>query len=150
MSQVKISEVLIHGLSVLAALYVRCVSSYYICLLWHRTHFFSLHAFKVFEAVIAWVNHDKDVRQEFMARLMEHVRLPLLPREYLVQVSARTHHGGVAASAGLAACGAPSPRGKGFRLPSSGVSGRGQFRHQATWQLPLSPSLFLDIGFHTS
>ncbi|ELW72180.1 Kelch-like protein 2 [Tupaia chinensis] len=41
---------------------------------------------KVFEAVIAWVNHDKDVRQEFMARLMEHVRLPLLPREYLVQL----------------------------------------------------------------
>lgn len=41
---------------------------------------------QVFEAVIAWVNHDKDVRQEFMARLMEHVRLPLLPREYLVQV----------------------------------------------------------------
>uniref|UniRef100_A0A8C8YRK2 Kelch like family member 2 n=1 Tax=Prolemur simus TaxID=1328070 RepID=A0A8C8YRK2_PROSS len=40
---------------------------------------------KVFEAVIAWVSHDKDVRQEFMARLMEHVRLPLLPREYLVQ-----------------------------------------------------------------
>lgn len=40
---------------------------------------------KVFEAVIAWVNHDKDIRQEFMARLMEHVRLPLLPREYLVQ-----------------------------------------------------------------
>ncbi|XP_076409948.1 kelch-like protein 2 [Peromyscus maniculatus bairdii] len=47
--------------------------------------FSSLHIFKVFEAVIAWVNHDKDVRQEFMARLMEHVRLPLLPREYLVQ-----------------------------------------------------------------
>lgn len=42
---------------------------------------------KVFEAVIAWVNHDKDVRQELMARLMEHVRLPLLSREYLVQVS---------------------------------------------------------------
>uniref|UniRef100_A0A6I8NCZ2 Kelch like family member 2 n=1 Tax=Ornithorhynchus anatinus TaxID=9258 RepID=A0A6I8NCZ2_ORNAN len=40
---------------------------------------------KVFEAVISWVNHDKDVRQELMARLMEHVRLPLLPREYLVQ-----------------------------------------------------------------
>uniref|UniRef100_A0A2K5RZ98 BTB domain-containing protein n=1 Tax=Cebus imitator TaxID=2715852 RepID=A0A2K5RZ98_CEBIM len=40
---------------------------------------------KVFEAVIAWVNHDKDVRQEFMAQLMEHVRLPLFPREYLVQ-----------------------------------------------------------------
>ncbi|KAK1343122.1 hypothetical protein QTO34_015895 [Cnephaeus nilssonii] len=47
---------------------------------------------KVFEAVIAWVNHDKDVRQEFMARLMEHVRLPLLPREYLVQVKAFAEH----------------------------------------------------------
>lgn len=81
-------------------------------MLWHGTHVFSLHAFKVFEAVIAWVNHDKDVRQEFMARLMEHVRLPLLPREYLVQVSAHTRHGGVAASAGLAACGAPSPMGR--------------------------------------
>uniref|UniRef100_A0A8B9GWF3 Kelch-like family member 2 n=1 Tax=Astyanax mexicanus TaxID=7994 RepID=A0A8B9GWF3_ASTMX len=40
---------------------------------------------KVFEAVIAWVKHDKDVRQEHMAHLMEHVRLPLLSREYLVQ-----------------------------------------------------------------
>uniref|UniRef100_A0AAY4DJZ4 BTB domain-containing protein n=2 Tax=Denticeps clupeoides TaxID=299321 RepID=A0AAY4DJZ4_9TELE len=40
---------------------------------------------KVFEAVIAWVTHDKDVRQEHMAHLMEHVRLPLLSREYLVQ-----------------------------------------------------------------
>ncbi|XP_069100019.1 kelch-like protein 2 [Pleurodeles waltl] len=40
---------------------------------------------KVFEAVIAWVNHNKDVRQEHMAQLMEHVRLPLLTREYLVQ-----------------------------------------------------------------
>ncbi|KPP76371.1 kelch-like protein 2-like [Scleropages formosus] len=27
---------------------------------------------KVFEAVISWVNHDKDVRQEHMAHLMEH------------------------------------------------------------------------------
>lgn len=40
----------------------------------------------MFEAVIAWVNHDKDVRQEHLAHLMEHVRLPLLSREYLVQV----------------------------------------------------------------
>uniref|UniRef100_A0A671MDN2 Kelch-like protein 2 n=1 Tax=Sinocyclocheilus anshuiensis TaxID=1608454 RepID=A0A671MDN2_9TELE len=40
---------------------------------------------KVFEAVIAWVTHDKDVRQEHMAHLMENVRLPLLSREYLVQ-----------------------------------------------------------------
>lgn len=41
---------------------------------------------QVFEAVVAWVNHDKDVRQEHLAHLMEHVRLPLLSREYLVQV----------------------------------------------------------------
>lgn len=54
---------------------------------------------KVFEAVIAWVNHDKDVRQEFMARLMEHVRLPLLPREYLVQVNAYAKHLTVGGSA---------------------------------------------------
>uniref|UniRef100_A0A3B3Q6K2 Kelch like family member 2 n=1 Tax=Paramormyrops kingsleyae TaxID=1676925 RepID=A0A3B3Q6K2_9TELE len=40
---------------------------------------------KVFEAVIVWVTHDKDVRQEHMSHLMEHVRLPLLSREYLVQ-----------------------------------------------------------------
>ncbi|XP_007904738.2 kelch-like protein 2 [Callorhinchus milii] len=40
---------------------------------------------KVFEAVIGWVRHDKEARQEHMARLMEHVRLPLLTREYLVQ-----------------------------------------------------------------
>ncbi|XP_069600288.1 kelch-like protein 2 isoform X2 [Ranitomeya imitator] len=40
---------------------------------------------KVFEAVITWVNHDKDVRQEHMSHLMEHVRLPLLSRDYLVQ-----------------------------------------------------------------
>lgn len=44
-------------------------------------------AAQVFEAVISWVNHDKDVRQEHLAHLMEHVRLPLLSREYLVQVS---------------------------------------------------------------
>ncbi|XP_078398287.1 kelch-like protein 2 isoform X2 [Cetorhinus maximus] len=40
---------------------------------------------KVFEAAISWVKHDKEPRQEHMARLMEHVRLPLLTREYLVQ-----------------------------------------------------------------
>lgn len=53
-----------------------------------------LHLFvswKVFEAAIAWVNPDKDVRQELMARLMEHVRLPLLSREYLVQVSKKEY-----------------------------------------------------------
>lgn len=114
--------------------------------------FFSLHIFKVFEAVIAWVNHDKDVRQEFMARLMEHVRLPLLPREYLVQVSARTNHrdtDGWTASAGLAgSMWSSSHRGEGFRLQISGVSERGQLGYLAPWQLPLSPSLFLESGFH--
>ena len=85
----------------------------------YGTHPFSmglifLSPSKVFEAVIAWVNHDKDVRQEFMARLMEHVRLPLLPREYLVQVSAhriRRHrgvHGLRPQLAGLPACANPS------------------------------------------
>ena len=54
--------------------------------------------FQVFEAVIAWVNHDKDVRQEHLAQLMEHVRLPLLSREYLVQVS-------VGVGVGVCVCG---------------------------------------------
>ncbi|XP_070649735.1 kelch-like protein 3 isoform X9 [Bos indicus] len=41
---------------------------------------------KVFEAVISWINYEKETRLEHMAKLMEHVRLPLLPRDYLVQV----------------------------------------------------------------
>ncbi|XP_045650589.1 kelch-like protein 3 isoform X5 [Ursus americanus] len=40
---------------------------------------------KVFEAVISWINYEKETRLEHMAKLMEHVRLPLLPRDYLVQ-----------------------------------------------------------------
>uniref|UniRef100_A0A8C0UQS8 Kelch-like protein 3 n=1 Tax=Cyanistes caeruleus TaxID=156563 RepID=A0A8C0UQS8_CYACU len=40
---------------------------------------------KVFEAVISWINYEKESRLEHMAKLMEHVRLPLLPRDYLVQ-----------------------------------------------------------------
>ncbi|XP_016059235.1 PREDICTED: kelch-like protein 3 [Miniopterus natalensis] len=40
---------------------------------------------KVFEAVISWINYEKETRLEYMAKLMEHVRLPLLPRDYLVQ-----------------------------------------------------------------
>ncbi|XP_053575266.1 kelch-like protein 3 [Bombina bombina] len=40
---------------------------------------------KVFEAVISWIKHKKETRFEHMAKLMEHVRFPLLPREYLVQ-----------------------------------------------------------------
>ncbi|XP_055499147.1 kelch-like protein 3 isoform X5 [Leucoraja erinacea] len=41
---------------------------------------------KVFEAVISWIKYDKEARLEHMANLMENVRLPLLPRDYLVQV----------------------------------------------------------------
>ncbi|XP_032805634.1 kelch-like protein 2 isoform X1 [Petromyzon marinus] len=40
---------------------------------------------KVFEAVLAWVNHNREKRQELMASLLENVRLPLLSREYLVE-----------------------------------------------------------------
>ncbi|EDO46542.1 predicted protein [Nematostella vectensis] len=39
---------------------------------------------KVFEAVVRWVGHDPEHRHECLALLMEHVRLPLLSREYLV------------------------------------------------------------------
>ncbi|KAI4455983.1 kelch protein [Holotrichia oblita] len=40
---------------------------------------------KVFECVIAWVQHDLKHRQEHLSALMEHVRLPLMSQEYLVQ-----------------------------------------------------------------
>ncbi|XP_012272715.1 ring canal kelch homolog isoform X2 [Orussus abietinus] len=40
---------------------------------------------KVFECVISWVHSDLEKRQEYLAQLMEHVRLPLLSQEYLVQ-----------------------------------------------------------------
>lgn len=40
---------------------------------------------KVFECVISWVHHDLEKRQKNLALLMEHVRLPLLSQEYLVQ-----------------------------------------------------------------
>ncbi|XP_033230526.1 ring canal kelch homolog [Belonocnema kinseyi] len=40
---------------------------------------------KVFECVISWVHHDLEKRQTVLAELMEHVRLPLLSQEYLVQ-----------------------------------------------------------------
>lgn len=39
---------------------------------------------RVYEAVIAWILHDVAARQQHLAALMEHVRLPLLPQEYLV------------------------------------------------------------------
>ncbi|XP_015518884.1 ring canal kelch homolog isoform X1 [Neodiprion lecontei] len=40
---------------------------------------------KVFECVISWVHNDLERRQDHLAQLMEHVRLPLLSQEYLVQ-----------------------------------------------------------------
>ncbi|XP_049826565.1 ring canal kelch homolog isoform X2 [Aethina tumida] len=40
---------------------------------------------KVFECVIAWVQHDLECRQKHLSSLMEHVRLPLMTQEYLVQ-----------------------------------------------------------------
>ena len=40
---------------------------------------------KVYEACISWVQHDPDSRRGSLPRLMEHVRLPLLSREYLIQ-----------------------------------------------------------------
>lgn len=40
---------------------------------------------KVFECVVSWVNHDLEERQCHLGELMEYVRLPLLPQEYLVQ-----------------------------------------------------------------
>ncbi|XP_045476736.1 ring canal kelch homolog [Harmonia axyridis] len=40
---------------------------------------------KVFECVIGWVQHDLDNRRKHLASLMEHVRLPLLSQDYLVQ-----------------------------------------------------------------
>lgn len=39
---------------------------------------------KVFECVIAWVNHAPELRQQHLPVLMEHVRLPLLPQDCLV------------------------------------------------------------------
>jgi kelch-like protein 2/3 len=39
----------------------------------------------VFEAVIHWTGHNNTTRLEHIAQLMEHVRLPLLPQEILVQ-----------------------------------------------------------------
>ncbi|TKS72839.1 Kelch-like protein 3 [Collichthys lucidus] len=48
--------------------------------------FLGLSLQQVFEAMIAWIKHDKPARLEHMPKLMEHVRLPLLSRDYLVQI----------------------------------------------------------------
>lgn len=39
---------------------------------------------KVYESVIAWIEFDQTERQQHVAKLMQNVRLPLLPQEYLV------------------------------------------------------------------
>ncbi|XP_050424984.1 ring canal kelch homolog [Adelges cooleyi] len=40
---------------------------------------------KVFECVICWVNNESSIRKEFLPQLMEHVRLPLASKEYLLK-----------------------------------------------------------------
>jgi len=40
---------------------------------------------KVFESVISWIQHDLDTRTQFLPVLVEHVRLPLLSQDYLIQ-----------------------------------------------------------------
>ncbi|XP_034256887.1 ring canal kelch homolog [Thrips palmi] len=40
---------------------------------------------KVFECVVGWVHHDLETRQTQLPLLMEHVRLPLLSQDYLMQ-----------------------------------------------------------------
>ncbi|XP_013399272.1 kelch-like protein 3 [Lingula anatina] len=39
----------------------------------------------VFESVIGWIGRDPANRQQYISQLMEHVRLPLLSQEYLVE-----------------------------------------------------------------
>ncbi|XP_030835316.1 kelch-like protein 3 isoform X2 [Strongylocentrotus purpuratus] len=40
---------------------------------------------EVFEAVVSWVKQDPSNRSDYMPQLVEHVRLPLLSRDYLIQ-----------------------------------------------------------------
>lgn len=40
---------------------------------------------KVFECVMSWVNGDLANREQYLAELMEYVRLPLLSQDYLIQ-----------------------------------------------------------------
>ncbi|XP_029342509.1 kelch-like protein 3 isoform X2 [Acyrthosiphon pisum] len=42
---------------------------------------------EVFECVIKWVKHDLDCRNDFLPKLMEHVRLPLLKPDILLNIS---------------------------------------------------------------
>eukprot|EP00095_Tigriopus_kingsejongensis_P011750 snap_masked-scaffold241_size241811-processed-gene-0.2 protein:Tk11750 transcript:snap_masked-scaffold241_size241811-processed-gene-0.2-mRNA-1 annotation:"ring canal kelch homolog" len=40
---------------------------------------------RVYESVLAWIQHDLEARRMHIAELMSHVRLPLLSKEYLIQ-----------------------------------------------------------------
>ncbi|XP_050065507.1 ring canal kelch homolog [Aphis gossypii] len=40
---------------------------------------------KVFECVIHWLKHELDSRKDFLPELMEHVRLPLISKQYLLE-----------------------------------------------------------------
>jgi len=40
---------------------------------------------RVFESVISWIQYDPESRSKFLPILIEHVRLPLLSQEYLIQ-----------------------------------------------------------------
>ncbi|XP_029344894.1 kelch-like protein 2 isoform X2 [Acyrthosiphon pisum] len=40
---------------------------------------------KVFEIVIRWVKHDLDSRKQILPQLMEHVRLPLISKDYILK-----------------------------------------------------------------
>ncbi|OWF47771.1 kelch-like protein 2 [Mizuhopecten yessoensis] len=40
---------------------------------------------QVYEAVMMWVQHNRTTREDFLADLLEHVRLPLVTHEYLIQ-----------------------------------------------------------------
>jgi len=40
---------------------------------------------KIFECVVAWIHFDPSARQEHLGRLMQHVRLPLLGQDYILQ-----------------------------------------------------------------
>ena len=37
----------------------------------------------VFEAVMSWVRHDEEKRNEYLSNLLKHVRLPLLSAKFL-------------------------------------------------------------------
>jgi hypothetical protein len=39
----------------------------------------------VYEAVMTWIQHDAETRQSSLETLLEHVRLPLMAQEYIVQ-----------------------------------------------------------------